>query len=957
MKILATLLLTTTLSAAPARYIVEFHRGAQVSLASSTDALREVDPDLRVRRQFTRALNGVAVELADGAAIDAIARLPHVERVSVDAIAEAYETGAMRTAPVGNTKTRGDAGEGVVVAVIDTGIDHTHPALAGKIIGGWDFANDDDDPMDDHRHGTHVAGIIAATGGPMSGIAPGVSLLAYKVLDDEGRGSTSDIVAGIERAITDGADVINLSLGKGGNPDDPLARAVENAVAAGVVVVVAAGNSGSFHTIGSPGVAHSAITVGATLDTAAIADFSSRGPAGRSGAIKPDLVAPGVDVLSTVLGGEYGRSSGTSMASPYVAGVAALLVAAHPDWTPARIKSALVNMAIPFDGEEVMTQGTGLVSLERAMESDLSVAPTQVNFGLDGSLAPVWTSARTITVRNDSNAPRFLQLTAGNLRITPETLTLAPGETRAIEVAIDVDHEVSGTPPTDSFAFSGTIEIAWDGGMARVPWAYLRAGRSIVTYRGARPEVAWNFGSRNGSIAFEPDAVEALLEPGVYDIVAIAALDGDVRVFVAEQQAITGEAVLALAPEQAVHVVTFGAVDERGLPLQEPLFRTRVLMPDDGPALVLPKFAGRTIRSTAFSDRLALYAIESSWDAERRTAYVVQHPLVRGLAGPITLRNPSSELAAQPVRLRFEDSRERTVVLMPRDFPRGSGFGPMPETFRVPSGSDEWTATVMMTPEIEGADFAGALHISVGTEAPQLLAPMLRRDANGFFTARRFPRPAIPVDVAPSEVLDFGSGPIHASMRVSANETSFGGEFDVRGNRGESQREKPATFRAVDRNNVEVASGVTQFGGFGGALPGRGSYRAELRSGDATMTLRFDTTPGVVELPTLTSVTVLDGAGQHATRLSRGGNGTLVFSTSHQTPSIAWRLRGSAAWQPLNAVRIGEDANYALVYRVDLANALRSSGDVEIRIELGDGATWIGPAFTAVEGKRRAVRP
>jgi hypothetical protein len=962
MKFLVTLLFTTTLSAAPARYIVEFHRGGPVSL-SSVDALREIDPGVRVRRQFTRALNGVAVELADRAAADAIARLPHVERVSVDGIAEAYGVEATSTnAPaVRRFGASANTGEGLVVAVIDTGIDHTHPALAGKVIGGYDFANDDADPMDDHRHGTHVAGIIAASGGPMTGVAPGVSLLAFKVLDEEGRGSTSDIVAGIERAITDGADIINLSLGKGGHPDDPMARAVENAVAAGIVVVVAAGNSGEFHTIGSPGVAHSAITVGATRDGEEIAEFSSRGPAGRSGAIKPDLVAPGVDVLSTVLRGGYARSQGTSMAAPYVAGAAALLLEQHPDWSPAAVKSALVNMAVPFAGEEVMTQGGGLVNLERAMQSDVFVTPSQVNFGLDGSLAPVWRSSRTITVRNGGGAPRPIELIADGLRITPSSVTLAPGETRSIEVAIDVDHETLGKPPTASFAVSGILEIVWDGGKARVPWAYLRAGRSIVTYTGTRPDVAWNFGGRAGSIAYEEEAVEALVEPGAYDIVAIAHLDGDVRVFVAEQQPITGDTILALAPQDAPYAVTFAGVDERGLPLSSPMFRTRLLTPDDGPSLVVPKVSGRTFHTTSFSERFGLYAIESSWDEERRTAYLVQYPVVRGLAADTTLRNDSSDLAAQQVSLRFSDSSERTVVIMPRDFPRGTDFGPMPETFRVASRSDQWTATVRMTPESADADFIGALHISVGTAAPQLLAPLVRRDQTGFFTSRRFPRPAIPTTIAPGAVLDLGSGPIHPSMNVSANPTSFGGEFDIRGNRGESQRDRPATFRAFDRDNVEVASGVTQFGGFGAALPGPGSYRAELRSGDGTMTVRFDTGPGVVNLQTLTSLTVLDGAGHHATRLHRGGNGSLVFSTSHETPSIAFRLRGSEIWQALNAVRVGEDSLlYGLIYRVDLANALENAGDVEIRIELVDGAnsaTWVGPAFTAVEGKRRAVRP
>src|SRR5688572_16785493 len=153
------LLLTTPLSAAT-RYIVEFRNDGAA-------ALRDDMPRVRVRRQFSRVLNGMAVE-ADAAAIAEIAKLPYVERVSVDAIVEAYVEMGFSPSNAGGVKPGATSGgRGIVVAVVDTGIDRNHPALAGKVIGGYDFANGDADPMDDHRHGTHVAGIIAASGGPM----------------------------------------------------------------------------------------------------------------------------------------------------------------------------------------------------------------------------------------------------------------------------------------------------------------------------------------------------------------------------------------------------------------------------------------------------------------------------------------------------------------------------------------------------------------------------------------------------------------------------------------------------------------------------------------------------------------------------------------------------------------------------------------------------------------------
>ncbi len=195
---IALLLLALPLFAdEPRGYIVEYRSGA---LAPQLEADA---PQLRVKRRFSRLFRGAAIELKEGESVDAIARLPFVARVHVDARVVAYET--QRTvphpAPRATLLPPGAArGASIVVAVIDTGIDRTHPALAGKVIGGWDFANDDADAMDDHRHGTHVAGIIAAESAQMTGVAPGVSLLAYKALDENGNGDMSAVIAALERA-------------------------------------------------------------------------------------------------------------------------------------------------------------------------------------------------------------------------------------------------------------------------------------------------------------------------------------------------------------------------------------------------------------------------------------------------------------------------------------------------------------------------------------------------------------------------------------------------------------------------------------------------------------------------------------------------------------------------------------------------------------------------------------
>jgi len=214
-------------------------------------------------------------------------------------------------------------GRSVRVAVVDTGIDYDHPDLAINYRGGYDFVNNDNDPMDDHWHGTHVAGSIAAArnGFGAVGVAPEVDLYALKVLGANGSGSFSSIIAALDWAIQNKIQVVNLSLGSSGDPGTTVRQAVAHAYRSGLVIVASAGNSGSgTDTVGFPAKYDSVIAVGSTTITDDRSSFSSTGPA-------VELAAPGSSIYSTVLGGRYSTASGTSMAAPHVAGVAALLLA------------------------------------------------------------------------------------------------------------------------------------------------------------------------------------------------------------------------------------------------------------------------------------------------------------------------------------------------------------------------------------------------------------------------------------------------------------------------------------------------------------------------------------------------------------------------------------------------------------------------------------------------------
>ncbi|MFX1515107.1 MAG: S8 family serine peptidase [Promethearchaeota archaeon] len=279
-------------------------------------------------------------------------------------------------------------GSGVTIAILDTGIDKTHPDLDDidndestddpKVILEASFIDFDRDgindtsPMDDHFHGTHVAG-IAAGSGYLNGVAPGAYIMNGKVLDRTIGGYTSWIVKGIDWAITNGANIISMSLGGLPGDSEPLfEEAINSAWEKGVMVITSAGNSGPEpNSISSPGMESRAITVGASDVYNNVTFFSSRGPS-PNGIVDPDLVAPGRGILSLEPGGGYTIASGTSMSAPAVAGVAALLLSYNcsKDLGASidNIRSSMLSTAFDM-GVHVFTQGAGLVNASAAAEA------------------------------------------------------------------------------------------------------------------------------------------------------------------------------------------------------------------------------------------------------------------------------------------------------------------------------------------------------------------------------------------------------------------------------------------------------------------------------------------------------------------------------------------------------------------------------------------------------------
>jgi serine protease AprX len=422
-------------------------------LVASTDSLAKLDPVLQVlanqgtgssrviiRRSAVGALSTVVpliqriagaaigrqltgisshVAVVPNAALRGLAASPFVERISLDRdIAGAMERTRITVGATAAREEFGYDGSGVGIAIIDSGITAWHDDLSedgtGQRVARFvDFVDGETTAHDDFGHGTHVAGIIAGNGmdsdGARSGIAPGAHLIVLRVLDANGRGHISDVIAAIDDAIAHKDElnirVLNLSVASGvfeSYLTDPLTLATERAVQSGMVVVAAAGNNGRTATdrtqyggVTSPGNAPWVLTVGAsshmgTIDRSddTIPRFTSRGPTAIDYRAKPDLVAPGVGIESlsnpgstlyaasgSLLSGTrefpelpYMSLSGTSMSAPVVSGTVALMLQANPNLTPNLVKAILQYTAEIYPNHDPLTEGAGFLNAKGAIE-------------------------------------------------------------------------------------------------------------------------------------------------------------------------------------------------------------------------------------------------------------------------------------------------------------------------------------------------------------------------------------------------------------------------------------------------------------------------------------------------------------------------------------------------------------------------------------------------------------
>ncbi|MEI5521170.1 S8 family serine peptidase [Streptomyces brasiliscabiei] len=380
-------------------------------------------------------------------------------------------------------------GKGVEVAVLDTGVDTGHPDLAGRLAETRSFVPDET-VRDGHGHGTHVASTIAGSGaasdGKRKGVAPGAELLVGKVLDDTGSGQGSWIIAGMEWAARSGAKVVSMSLGNtASGPSDVLSETVDELSAStGTLFVIAAGNSGpGEQTVGTPGIADSALTVGAVDRSDKLASFSSRGPRLGDSAVKPEITAPGVAVTaaraagttmpnSTPVDDNYTTASGTSMATPHVAGAAALVAQAHPDWTGPQIKQALASTAKTNAVNSVFEQGDGRVDAVRAVRQGVFATPT-LSFGRyedDDTEA----DSKNITYTNTTDRAVELKVSSSlaEVALGADTMTVPAQGTATLAVEVDPAETAEGRHTGHITASADGVQVTTAIGFERLPKTY-----------------------------------------------------------------------------------------------------------------------------------------------------------------------------------------------------------------------------------------------------------------------------------------------------------------------------------------------------------------------------------------------------------------------------------------------------------------------------------------------------
>lgn len=961
-----------------------------------------------VRREFQTAFNGIAATLTP-ATQAALRAHPDVKAIHRDADVRAIlDTSVARVrAPAFWSQHGGFRGAGQVIAVIDTGIDYTHADLgacavlgaACKVAGGYDFHNDDADPRDDNGHGSHVAA-IAAGNGSLLGVAPDATLLAYKVLDANGFGLTSTVIAGIEAAIdpngdldtSDHADVINLSLGGPGGPDEAAALAADTATAAGALVVAAAGNDGGHYTIGSPGVARSALTVGAIADDGSPAWFTSGGPVQGTFDLKPEIAAPGVGICAaraaetqlgdTCIDATHVTLDGTSMATPHVAGAAALLRGVHPSLSPADVKSLLAQNGDPSTSEALQV-GATILDIVRSDQAQTVVSPQALSFGLDDLTQSIWSTARTMTVRNIGTTSRSYSLDAAGhfwglpvgatVTFSPKSFSLAPGASTPVVVTLSVDNEIVPDQTQAPSVWDAMIQLRSSGQTQRIPLIFVKTPLLRVhTDQVASMIYVHDRVSLWNARAVVPTGTTAdvLLPAGTYDVMVLFPV-GQGAFVLHEGVVVDGLREETLSASEAVHTVSLTGRNELGGTLATRI--RAVSLFHHGSPLGMVTLSSEAVAPFA----VKLSTISASYDLDLALlaqpgakSYLVTEALA-GVSASVALSNTPAQLTRGAFRYHENAGETATQTMEFLSVMLGSsvgvGLGPPAVA---PVDRELWVtpaprpgANIFVQPVVFLSGGPDGSHNSPwyrGSTTPGLIQAFNPLDADD--PVYETPTGELPLDLGPASLFaKFVNGDTWVGLRQLAAAWTW--TFHSPGGDGPQAAGGAVGYRLLANGN-QAASGVTPQSGFGG--PGLpfvyplaprayvfetdplrhwiGGLRAESR-----VTASFDLSryPGDVDPPYLRRVEVR-GAGLLDEVVPVGATATVLIEAHDDVdPTVVPSLTRSAGGVETTVPLVAQGGG---VFEASMAGACDAAGPVNLVVAAVDAAgnelrEWLTPAF------------
>ncbi len=739
------------LSTAQSKQVRAYEDIVRRSQEQTIAAMQAQDIVLQVRYRYTYILNGFAASIEQGD-MERVGTLPQVKAVYSDyqlqvQLSESVPLiGAPQVWAMTDSSGQPVTGHGMQVAVIDTGIDYTHPDLGGclgpgcKVVGGWDFVNEDADPWDDHGHGTHCAGVVAANG-VLKGVAPDAGLYAYKVCDVEGECPESNVIAAIEQAANpdddpatdDAVDIINISLGGPGSPDDAMCQAVDNAVDQGVVVAVSAGNRGSKYVrTESPGLARKALTVGASDKSDAISRFSSRGLLPDFWElIKPDILAPGYDIWSTVptagkisAPGRYAYATGTSQSTPHIAGCAVLLKQLHPSWTPDMIKANLMNTSRDLGGD-IFAQGAGRVQVNLAAQAQGVLSPGSIGFGRVDLQQAIWSRAAYLRLTNVTTSTLDYSLVVGGsypagvtARVDPGSVSLASGASLTVTVQITVDNALTPFPPDYPYSYEGRVTVqAQPPGQVGTssalptlvaPFTFIKCARLELSLDGIPYYGHVLDGTRAWLQTNPPNLSTWLLPSGTYDVLASYSYGNPW--LIREGVVVTDVTTLSMRKSDATCTLTLDPKDKDGHTIASPtrgIAERMVHLPSglSFPGIMWGSGPPLQRQSSPFSANYALeWRLDTPWEGD----WYELNGRVTGLSGDVTYSN--NPLDYRHIVYEYDPTRSQTslnLVTQPSMGPLWNAradnheYTPVDETVAVP-----WIKNAYYMPFPDGFGFA-----------------------------------------------------------------------------------------------------------------------------------------------------------------------------------------------------------------------------------------------------------